>query len=752
MTKKLQIAVQIWFVGIFILLAIPTFGQQDSSLSGNDADSVISTNNNLQQQDSGSDQLSRTKPVDTKLTNLQLRVGNLAQQIDSLQGDRNGIKKVGNSDTLTPISEEVLNRRVQDITLLKRDIRQYRQEIDRQKKENNLPDSDSSEDGQIMQEVRALQAGVEDSLLQLDKRLDNLLDRVVSNGTLSDDSLTNDSLRNANASEDLMQTPTTKRVITSIRRNLDSDKPINEFFDYPAWSGRILLILLTIGYLYWMFLLGRKEDNSRHRWVLFKHFPIWIPILKSFVFFLILLPLTSYIIPIVVIQLSYLVIFIFLYILLYTQFSVEQKRIFQVLFVLYLLLIAGNLIISEAIWSRAIVGLLNVAALWLTWRLGKQNLEREPVSYIRPFAKWIILLGFALAIINNALGYIHAARVCSIAASVGLIQALALRAFCEMILRDVEQQYQSVTPENVLRRFDLLRMLGSFRRLLSFLTTIIAAIVLINNLAITEQTSTFIKSVMLKDRPLGGITFNYANLLIAIFVIWGANWIQKNLKHLLNDPSSDELQVKRMSLFPLFRLILVIVSFFIAISILGLGLDKLTVIVGALTVGIGFGLQNIINNLVSGVILIFEKPFKIGDYIELADKKGQVLEIGIRSSVLQTDQGAKVIIPNADLFSGRLVNWTFSNTDIRVNMDLSITGSSDIENVKDRLKTRLKNDRYVDKTIPMKVYTKDIQADAYKVSIQVGVKNVRQIERFRSQFLEGIKQELSSVDVGVSSV
>ena len=96
----------------------------------------------------------------------------------------------------------------------------------------------------------------------------------------------------------------------------------------------------------------------------------------------------------------------------------------------------------------------------------------------------------------------------------------------------------------------------------------------------------------------------------------------------------------------------------LAVAASGFPLDKLTIIFSAFGVGIGFGLQNITNNLVSGMILAFEKPIQIGDIIEVDGKAGTVKEIGIRSSKLATSDGSEVIIPNADLISHHVENWT----------------------------------------------------------------------------------------------
>src|SRR5690606_35675388 len=156
-------------------------------------------------------------------------------------------------------------------------------------------------------------------------------------------------------------------------------------------------------------------------------------------------------------------------------------------------------------------------------------------------------------------------------------------------------------------------------------------------------------------------------------------------------------------------------------------------------------------NFVSGVILVFEKPFKIGDYVELADKKGQVMQIGIRSSTLLTDQGARVIIPNGDLLSGRLVNWTFSDADIRLNMQLTVNNLMSIEEFKEWVKRKLSSYDEVDRTIPLKVWTKDITTDAYQISIQVGIRHVQYIERFRSRFLEEVKHDWEKKEVKITS-
>ncbi len=91
-------------------------------------------------------------------------------------------------------------------------------------------------------------------------------------------------------------------------------------------------------------------------------------------------------------------------------------------------------------------------------------------------------------------------------------------------------------------------------------------------------------------------------------------------------------------------------GFLIAVAAAGIPIDKISILIGALGVGIGFGLQNLVNNLVSGIIIAFERPIQIGDTIEVGGKTGTVQEIGVRSSQINNGEGANIIVPNGDLF------------------------------------------------------------------------------------------------------
>ena len=118
-----------------------------------------------------------------------------------------------------------------------------------------------------------------------------------------------------------------------------------------------------------------------------------------------------------------------------------------------------------------------------------------------------------------------------------------------------------------------------------------------------------------------------------------------------------------------------------AIASTGVSLDRFTIFASALGVGVGFGLQSIVNNFVSGLIVLFERPIKVGDSVDMAGQSGKVKRIGIRASVLRTGAGADVIVPNSQLIANQVVNWTLSDHLRRIEIGLGVTYDSDPKQV-----------------------------------------------------------------------
>jgi small-conductance mechanosensitive channel len=136
----------------------------------------------------------------------------------------------------------------------------------------------------------------------------------------------------------------------------------------------------------------------------------------------------------------------------------------------------------------------------------------------------------------------------------------------------------------------------------------------------------------------------------------------------------------------LVRYVVLLLGFLIALAAAGVDFSKVTLVISALGVGIGFGLQNLVNNFVSGLILVFEHPVQVGDTVEVGSHFGEVRKIGFRASVLRTPDGADVIVPNSELIGSRVVNWSFSDRLRRISISVTVAYGTDPERVMDLLR------------------------------------------------------------------
>lgn len=182
-------------------------------------------------------------------------------------------------------------------------------------------------------------------------------------------------------------------------------------------------------------------------------------------------------------------------------------------------------------------------------------------------------------------------------------------------------------------------------------------------------------------RVVGDLSFTYGGIALFLLVIYLAAKLSSTVKFLTEEKSFYKNQKSTANIAVIIRFFLITGGFFMALLVSGIPIDRITIILGALSVGIGFGLQNIVNNLISGIILIFERPIQTGDLVELQQYTGFVKDIGLRASVIRTYDGAEVIVPNGALVSQEVINWTLSSRERRVEMRVGVAYGSDVKQV-----------------------------------------------------------------------
>jgi small-conductance mechanosensitive channel len=221
-------------------------------------------------------------------------------------------------------------------------------------------------------------------------------------------------------------------------------------------------------------------------------------------------------------------------------------------------------------------------------------------------------------------------------------------------------------PDLVLARItNLLRLVG-----------VVAFVgLMLHQFGILQPVIATVDAILSSKATVGTWKISLGDVLAFVLTIWLAVLVSRLLRFLLREDVLSRMRLPRgmpHSISTMAHYVILGIGFLIACAAAGLDLNKFALLAGAFGVGIGFGLQNIVNNFISGLILTFERPIQIGDTIEIDSLVGIVKRIGIRASYVRTFSGAEVIVPNGDLIAGRVVNWTLSDQLRRIELPIGV--------------------------------------------------------------------------------
>lgn len=524
------------------------------------------------------------------------------------------------------------------------------------------------------------------------------------------------------------------------------NNPLNAFnkLKNPEWGGLFLLLLLSAGYFYWV-LRHRQHSIPTNT-------KVTLPIAQSLLFFLVLIPFFDKELTSLYMEFILLLILLVSFAKFRSYIKIQFKRWWLSLIVIYTVVLLFNyLLVSNAFFVRGVAISLNIIALYFGYKTATllKRINDYPGIYRILFAVYVIFNG--LAIVLNIIGQINVSKVLSITAIGGAAQLVGLIVLGKIITEDFNRQFGGFNKSNhFLANLDKTKTLSFIHKTLFIAGSFLWLIVFLINLNILGSTTDFLSMILNKPHTFGSLSFTLGNVIVCVIIIWIANWFQKNLNVLLSASNTKKATTQiddNGTKVTLLRLGVIVLGFLMAVTALGISMTKLTVILGALSVGIGLGMQNIFNNFVSGVILIFEKPFKIGDFITLADKSGRVKKIGIRSSTLLTDQGAEVIIPNGDLLSGRLVNWTHSQSYYQVEFNLKFNASSNLDEVKRVILEEIKENKYSINDSSIEVLYKSVSANDLELTIKCWIINIYKESKFKSGILEKLRSRFTNNEI-----
>lgn len=403
--------------------------------------------------------------------------------------------------------------------------------------------------------------------------------------------------------------------------------------------------------------------------------------------------------PLVFISILSLLMVIASSVLIKEQFGDYFKKIWFVFITPYILLGLSSLnwkLVYVERWYILVASLLFLAMGIVVLK----HFNSSKIKYIT-FVKYLAIFLIAVegfAFLANVMGRFNLSKTYSITGAILFYRGVGLFLFVNVFLEAIYLfiEHSKKESDGFTSYFDFQDLQRRMKGFLYVFATAIWAYGVIWHLGYFDDFYNWVSDFLLKDRTLGDTVFQFGSILLFITILYVSTFLANNIAYFasVKDQKNASSRKQRLgSSVLLIRLAVLIIGFFIGMTAAKISFDKIAIILGALSVGIGFGLQTIINNLVSGVILAFERPIQIGDEIQVGPNAGTVKEVGIRASKIQAYDGSEIVVPNGDLLSQSLINWTLSDKKRRVELIIGVGYRSDMKLVKSVLEEVLKGDR-----------------------------------------------------------
>jgi small-conductance mechanosensitive channel len=293
------------------------------------------------------------------------------------------------------------------------------------------------------------------------------------------------------------------------------------------------------------------------------------------------------------------------------------------------------------------------------------------------------LVLLSLAIFSSALGFRSFGLLVGSATLTSVYAAIILYAAARAAEAAMEASFHTAPARKlsfVRRRRDA--VLGVTGRYASALAMIYWGYLALRNFELLEPAREAMHSILDASLGVGEIEISLRDMFAFVLTIALAFLLSRLIRFFLEEEAFPRMQLRRgvgNAIATLLQYTLLLLGFALALSAAGMDFTRVALFAGAFSVGIGFGLQTVVNNFVSGLILLFERPIQIGDMVEVGTLRGEVRRIGARSSTVRTFDGAEVIVPNANLITEPVVNWTLSDRRRRLDLEVGVAYGTDPE-------------------------------------------------------------------------
>jgi potassium-dependent mechanosensitive channel len=362
----------------------------------------------------------------------------------------------------------------------------------------------------------------------------------------------------------------------------------------------------------------------------------------------------------------------------------------------------------------------------------------------------------AAAFVANILGYLTLASL--------LGNALLSSGYFALILYALVELMDSlVMIASNLRPFRMLRIIAKHSallrrriyRILQWTAVLLWVLHTLNRLLLRERLFRAIGDFLSEELVVGSLRISLSDVVVFGVTIWAAVLVSRFIRFVLDEEVFPRVHLTRGLPYAISTVInyaIVLLGFFAAVAALGVDMTKVTIVAGAFSVGVGFGLQNIFNNFVSGLILLFERPVNVGDIVQIDDASGVVQRIGIRASIIGTPAGAEVIVPNGKLISERVINWTFSNGRRSIELQLAVAQGADPHRIIALLERSAQEHPHISRDPPPKAWVVKLGPDSLGLELRAWTDRIHDWMEVRSELAIAISDNLAAENIALRAV
>ena len=398
----------------------------------------------------------------------------------------------------------------------------------------------------------------------------------------------------------------------------------------------------------------------------------------------------------------------------------------------------------------AIIGA--VTGLVILFQKKESELREKWITYSIGF---MVLLEI-LSVVTNVIGRYNLSKTLFIGGYLNVVIAILFLWVVRFINEGLLLAFDVYTVQDRKLFYLNFERVGKRAPTLLYLLLVLGWIILMgHNFPAFEYLSAPLKNFFSQERTLGDYTFSINGLLLFVAIMAISVLISKIVSffasddHLIVNKEDRHAKSGLGSWILLVRICILSIGLFLAIAAAGIPMDRITIILGALGVGIGFGLQTLVNNLVSGLIIAFEKPVNVGDIVDVDGQGGTMKSIGFRSSVISTWDGADVVMPNGDLLNSHLVNWTLAGNRKRVSIVLGLSYNADLQQCRQILADILEAEPRIMRNPGPVVQYEQFSSSTIDVKINFWTKHIREASATRSDLIMAISAAFKTNNIAI---